>query len=178
MEENNENEYFCDECIIQDANFLAFNSLMKCHICNKILKNPMMCVNCQGIFCKKCIEKWQEKNEKCPNNCNQPNYAQNKDKIALLSMIKYKCKNCKEIVNYYDVDYHLGLKCGNAKENRLVDIIYKKRKLNRLTDDEVKQIKESKIPINYLTSKSIYFYYFLSNSHNIGSCKCWKIFLN
>ena len=29
-------------------------------ICNKILKNPMMCMNCQTNFCKKCLYKWCE----------------------------------------------------------------------------------------------------------------------
>lgn len=50
---NNWNEYIDDDCLIQDENYLTFKPLMECFICKKILKNPVMCSNCQSNFCKK-----------------------------------------------------------------------------------------------------------------------------
>lgn len=154
MGDNNGDDYINDECIIEDENYLTFKPLMTCQLCNKILKNPMMCLNCQTNFCEKCIEKWSDDFDKCPKNCEHPNYKPSKDKLALLSMIKYKCKNCKREIKYNDVESHLKLGCGKKQEeDRLCDIIYKKKKLKKLTNDEIKAVKDKKKEINHLTSK-------------------------
>lgn len=154
MEDNNTDEYINDDCLIEDENYLAFKSLILCQLCKKILKNPMICINCQNSFCKKCLDNWCENYAKCPKNCQNPNYQKNTDKLALLSLIKYKCRNCKSEVKYNDVQSHLNSGCGKIEnECKLSEIIYKKKKLKKLTDDEIKAIKDNKKEINYITSK-------------------------
>ena len=155
MEDNNGDDYINDDCIIEDENFLTFKPLIMCGLCNKILKKPKMCLKCQTNFCEKCIEKWSDDFEKCPKNCENPDYQPNKDKLAILSMIKFKCKNCKREIKYNDVESHLKLGCGKKQEeDRLCNIIYKKKKLKKLTNDEIKAVKEKGKEINHLTSKN------------------------
>ena len=154
---NNEDEYINDDCLIKDENYLTFKPLIICNICNQILKNPMMCVKCQSNFCKTCIEKWSENYAKCPKNCENPNYKKNNDKIALLSLLKFKCKNCKSEVKYNDVQSHLNEGCSkNENENKLSKIIYKKKKLKKLSNDEIKNLKNNNKQINHLTSKKYF----------------------
>lgn len=155
MEDNNEDEYINDDCIIEDENYRNFKSILLCPLCNKILKNPMMCMNCQTNFCKKCLYKWCEDYVKCPNKkCGNPNYKENTDKLALLSLIKYRCNNCKSEVKYNDVQSHLDSGCEKIEnECRLSEIIYKKKKLKKLNPEEIKAIKDNKKTINYITSK-------------------------
>ena len=154
MENSLNEEYIDDDCLIEDENFLTFKPLMECSICKKILKKPMICLNCQANFCEKCIEKWGEDHSKCPNNCENPNYKINSDKIALLSMLKFKCRNCKNEIKYNDVQSHLDLGCGkNIQEARLCDVFYKKKKLKKLSSAEVKNAREKNKEINYITSK-------------------------
>ena len=66
--------YIDDDCIIKDETFLAFKNLLICNICNKILKKPMMCKNCQKVFCKTCIEK----DKKC--TCSGTEFVESQDK--------------------------------------------------------------------------------------------------
>ena len=69
-------------------------------------------------------------------------------------MIKYKCKNCKREIKYNDVESHLKLGCcKKQEEDRLCDIIYKKKKLKKLTNDEIKAVKDKKKEINHLKNK-------------------------
>ena len=154
MDNNPNEEYIDDDCLIKDENYLTFKSLMECFICKKILKNPMICLNCQTNFCKNCIEKWCEDFSKCPKNCEEPKYKVNNDKLALLSMLKFKCRNCKNEIKYNEIKSHLDLGCGkNIEENRLCDVIYKKKKLKKLTSEEIKSVTGQNKEINYITSK-------------------------
>ena len=154
MENIKEDEFFDDDCLIKDENYLTFKPIMLCNICNKILKNPMMCTQCQGSFCKKCIDHWSENYAKCPKNCQNPTYKKNNDKLALLSMLKYKCKNCKSEIKYNDVQSHIGHGCKKRdNESKLIEEICKKKKLKKLSDEEINEIKRDNKQINNITSK-------------------------
>ena len=154
MENIKEDEYIDDDCLIKDENFLTFKPIMLCNICNKLLKNPMICIQCQSSFCKKCIDNWSENYSKCPKNCQNPTYKKNSDKLALLSMLKYKCKNCKSEVKYNDVQSHLEKGCKKRdNESRLIEEITKKKKLKKLSEEEINQIRKKNKQINNITSK-------------------------
>ena len=149
--------YIDDDCIIKDETFLAFKNLLMCNICNKILKEPMMCKNCQKVFCKTCIEK----NKKC--ECSGTEFVENQDKYMMLKMIKYLCRNCKEEVKYDDVEKHLGNGCETREnEPRLADCIYKKHELKKLTDDEIKEVRDKGQQIYHLSGKKIFYLYYLN----------------
>ena len=114
----------------------------------------MICTQCQGNFCKNCIDNWSENYAKCPKHCENPIYKKNSDKLALLSMLKYKCKNCKSEVKYNDVQSHLEQGCKKRNnESRLIEEICKKKKLKKLSDEEINEIKKNNKQINNITSK-------------------------
>jgi len=36
--------YFSDDCIVKDNFFISIEDLLKCPLCNKILKEPYKCI--------------------------------------------------------------------------------------------------------------------------------------
>ena len=50
-------EYFSDDCIIEDPFYISVKDLITCTLCNKIFKEPYMCNECQKIYCKSCLKK-------------------------------------------------------------------------------------------------------------------------
>ena len=50
------NEYFSDDCIIEDSLYIAVKDLLICPLCNKIFKEPYICNECLNAYCKKCLE--------------------------------------------------------------------------------------------------------------------------
>ena len=51
-----------------------------------------MCMNCQNVYCKKCIDDWSKKDKRCPNRCDNPNYKRSIEKSNTLSKLKFKCE--------------------------------------------------------------------------------------
>ena len=125
-----EGSFIDDDCIIKDEIFLGIRNLVICGKCLKLLKNPMMCKNCQKAFCKVCIDK----EGKCTtDNCLSDEFVENTNAYPLLQLIKFKCSNCQEIVKYNDVEKHLKDGC-QQKENEptLTDCIKQKQRLKQL----------------------------------------------
>ena len=146
------NEFITEDCIIEDETFSKFKNTLKCSICKKILKNPMQCNKCQRVFCKECIENYPKSKKKCPNGCKKPNYRANEDKLAMLSLLKFLCNNCKEEISYNDVESHLNRGCiTNLSTCTLFDEIYAKKKLKKIKKNEIKNLNQKNI--NYLSSK-------------------------
>lgn len=48
---------------------LSQKEMLNCPICSNLLNDPLKCETCQNRFCKQCIEKWLERNNKCPMRC-------------------------------------------------------------------------------------------------------------
>lgn len=48
---------------------LSQKEMLNCLICSNLLSDPLKCETCQNRFCKNCIEKWLERNNKCPMRC-------------------------------------------------------------------------------------------------------------
>ena len=70
----NEDEYFPEDSIVKDDLYEVFKNYINCIICNKVLRHPQMCMKCQKNFCKKCIDNYPNKNEKCSPGCDDPIY--------------------------------------------------------------------------------------------------------
>ena len=144
--------YIDDDCIIQSEIFIAFKDKLTCNICNKIIKDPFICKNCSRLYCNSCIENKRN----CTNvECIGSELEKNTDKNIdyLLSLLKYRCKNCKEEVGYNDVEKHLKAGCKKNKEISLADFIYKKRQLKKLTPNEVETARNNNQEIYHLTGK-------------------------
>ena len=149
------NEVFItDDCIVENETYLGWKDNIKCGLCKKILKEPIICKSCQNNYCKVCIDKWKKTHIKCPNNCEEPDYDKSLDKPFILAMLKFLCRNCKEEIKYNDVESHLKSGCKTTRNpSKLYDIIYKKKKLKKLTSEEVEKVKNEGHDINHISSK-------------------------
>ena len=145
-------EYITDDCVVEnDPTYIGIKNLIICPICNNIYKNPMQCNNCQKIFCKKCIENYKNDNI-CPINCQNPKYRESEDKNALLSLLKFLCKNCKKEISYNDIQSHLSSGCTtNLLQTKLFEEIFAKKKLKKLEKNEKYKLIGKNV--NHLSSK-------------------------
>ena len=78
-------EYINNNKIVKDAVYNAFKGAITCPLCSNVLIDPIMCTKCQNVYCKKCIDEWEKKNNTCPNRCENPNYQKSIGKQELLS---------------------------------------------------------------------------------------------
>ena len=144
------NSYFDENSLIEDGYFNSIKSIITCQYCNKILKEPMMCQKCQGKFCKNCIEELGKDNHKCES----PVYIENTNAKELLGTLKYLCKNCKSEIKGKDIENHLKEGCiRNRKPTELMDAIYRKQSLKKLTKEEIKKLQNEKNKANIITGK-------------------------
>ena len=131
------------QTVVNDEFYSAFRDSLLCPLCKNILINPMMCMKCQNVYCKKCSDDWSKKNDKCPNRCDNPNYQRSLEKNNILSKIKFKCEKCEQQILYNDVKEHVDnckTKTNNVVTKRLkklkkeeIDKVDKKGKLAHIT---------------------------------------------
>ena len=114
-------DYINEENVIKDEIFKAFENSVTCSICSDIFIEPTMCMGCQNVFCKKCIENWSKKSDKCPNRCNNTSYHKSLAIIELLSKLKFICKKCDGLINYDDMNKHRLLNCKNKKNIEMIN---------------------------------------------------------
>ena len=108
-------KYINDNTIVKNDLYSVFQDLISCPICSNILINPLMCMNCQNVYCKKCIDEWSKKDNKCPNRCENPNFKKSIEKNNILSKLKFKCNKCEKEILYDDVQKHAD-KCDPNNE--------------------------------------------------------------
>ena len=154
MEKGN---FITDDCIIENESYLDVKEFIKCALCGKIFKKPVLCKNCQHTYCKDCIELRKSNEEgKCPNCGEESEFIKSIDKYVLLSTLKFLCNNCKEEIKYNDVESHLQKGCiTNKNQSTLLETIYKKKRIYKLTPYEIEKIKDEKHNVNHLSSKKI-----------------------
>ena len=118
------NVYFYNrDNIVQNEHIENLENFI-CPICLAILKRPKFCSSKENShsFCKECIEKYLEKNNKCPI-CK--NIFENKTKSVIekqLYTFNFKCifhkEGCPKIINYLDYFNHIN-------ECKYSNILYK-----------------------------------------------------
>ena len=135
--------------IINSEIYNAFKFSILCPICANIIIDPMMCMNCQNSYCKKCISQWNLINEKCPNRCKNPNYQISKEMNELLSKLNFKCKFCDKTFEYNEMKKHYYSGLDNINNNN--KIYYQqpviKKKMKKIENKDAR-LFESKNKIN------------------------------
>ncbi len=152
-------EYVNTNTLIEDEISLAFKSLSICPLCQSILIKPIICMKCQNVFCKKCIDKYKENNSKCPKGCDDPEYQNCIGKNEILSKLKFRCVGCDKSIPYEEAEKHHNSCCKEKKvsnensqgKNRKT-IFVPEVNLKRLTPEEVKKLKDKGADLNYITS--------------------------
>ena len=143
------NNYFSDDCIVEDEFYRNLKILLFCPLCNKLFKDPMLCSVCGKTYCQKCIENI------CPNNCKNNTFAKDINKNVLLSKLKYKCKNCSEEIIQSEITAHLESDCqykeDDSNSKSLSEIYQTKKTLTRLSEEEMRKYDINEV--NCFTSK-------------------------
>ena len=137
-------KYINETTIIKNNIYDLFHELVICQVCKCIMIEPVICLNCQNTFCKKCQQKLKESGENCPGKCNILNIAEVNPKNNLISKFKFKCiKGCGKEILFDDIKKHYNTDC-----------MTKKLKIKTLTSQQAAQVKEkSGEEIPHITSK-------------------------
>ena len=132
-------DYINNETVIKDEIYKNFEYSLTCSICSDIMIDPMMCMNCQAVYCKSCIDNWSKKSAHCTNRCENTNYKKSILSQNFLSKLKFICRNCEKVLNYDDVKAHSLIKCNNdakinlllasQEEDKTMDIVNSKNNL-------------------------------------------------
>ena len=107
--------YINEKNVVNQEFYNEIKDSIICPICKDLMINPMMCMNCQNCFCKKCIQNWASINKRCPNRCQNPGYKRSIQINQLLSKLKIKCIRCNSTFNYDEMIKHFYSKCGTEK---------------------------------------------------------------
>ena len=98
------------ELVIQEYQDMAED--MICIICQNIVRNPILCNECNGLFCHPCINKWNSNYPSCPA-CRKKFKEKNlpKNFINIINKIKLFCqfsyKGCDKILKYEGIFQHI-----------------------------------------------------------------------
>ena len=173
-------DYINDYTFIEDDYYQMFKDSIECPLCLGILINPVMCMNCQNVYCKKCVDSWSKKDDKCPNRCTNPNYQRSLSKNEILSKLKFQCNGCKKEIQYENVENHKNICCSELLDTYEIiempeDLKTPKssdapntsntpneyntpfcafsNKIQILTQEEINNLKKSGKMMSYITSK-------------------------
>jgi hypothetical protein len=109
-------EYANEKTVIKDSTYEALKDLVKCSICQCLMINPVICLNCQNHFCQACIEKKKMKGGNCPNNCEDAVLKNAIRKNNLIYKLKFKCINgCNAKISFEDINNHYTSSCAKKK---------------------------------------------------------------
>ena len=149
--------YINEETVVKDGVYLIFKDDVICPICSNLIINPMMCMRCQNVYCKKCIEAWSKKDNKCPNRCENPDYHKSLEKSNILSKLKFKCEKCGEEILYNNVQKHMN-NCESIQTNN-----GNVKRLKRIKKEEINKIKTNGKMVHINCKKFLYIIYFIIN---------------
>lgn len=137
--------YINEDTVVNNEIYSTFKEDVICPICTNILIEPQMCMSCQNVYCKKCIDDWSKKNDKCPNRCENTNYQRSLEKKNILSKLKFNCIKCKEEIKYDEMEKHLN-NCDPDKSSGTNNAIHKKKLKRIKKEDILKYNKSGNIP--------------------------------
>ena len=150
-------DFIREDTIVEDAIYLCFKDSVICPICSNILINPVMCMKCQNVYCKKCIDGWSKKDYKCPNRCENPNYQRSLEKNNILSKLKFKCQKCGEEILYDNAKSHIDSCKQNDNflkiDNNIEDNNLRRKRMKKINKNEIEKM-EKKDKLAHITSKN------------------------
>ena len=84
-----------------------------CQICLYFVIDPVECLTCNSIFCKKCLYEYTLYSKRCPNRCDINYRPVNRILKNLINSVKVPCiyyhKGCREILTYEVYYSHLKI---------------------------------------------------------------------
>ena len=111
-------KYVNEDTIVKSEIYDLFSESIICPLCSTLMIDQVMCLKCQNIYCKKCIEAWKTKGGGCPNNCKDAIFKDVIEKNNNITKFKFKCiKGCGEEISFNDIQKHYSIECL-SKENK------------------------------------------------------------
>ena len=153
-------KYINNETVIEDETFKVLKSSVICPLCKNIYINPVMC-KCQSVYCKRCIDNWNKDNNKCPNNCENPEYQKCLFKNEFLFKLKFYCVGCDKELAYNEAESHHNSCCPNKTSGDMDINKKRKSKLVKLSPDEVSALRKKGNELTQISgTKNIFIYIF------------------
>ena len=110
-------KYVNEDTIVKNEIYEIFKDSITCPICEKLMIEQVVCLKCQNIYCKKCIEQWKTKGGCCPNHCNNSVFNDVIERNNNITKFKFKCiKDCGEEIPFTDIKKHYSSNCRPQKK--------------------------------------------------------------
>ena len=111
-------KYVNEDTIVKNEIYDKFKDTIICPICNNLMIEQVICLNCLNVYCKKCIEDLKTKGEGCPNKCDNPEFKDVIEKKNNITKFKFKCiKGCGEEIPFIDIKNHYSSNCQPIKKS-------------------------------------------------------------
>ena len=111
------NEYVNEKTIVKDQIYEMFGESITCPLCFKLMIEQVMCINCQNVYCKNCIEDWKKKGGGCPNHCEDAVFKDVIERNNNITKFKFKCiKGCGEEIPFKEIKNHYSSNCMSKKK--------------------------------------------------------------
>ena len=141
-------KYINNDTLVKNDLNLVLKDLAICSLCSNILIDPYMCMGCQKVYCKKCIDEWSKENKICPNKakkCENPDYQKSIDKNNIICKLKFKCEKCENEFLYEELIKHVE-NCSGEKipeKDEKVDEKTPTKRMKKITKEEADIIQKS-----------------------------------
>ena len=144
-------KYINKNTLVEDDFYKLFQSSVICSICENIYINPVMCLKCQKVFCKRCVEKINENDGINQHNCEEPDYKKSLDKNEILSKLKFFCVGCEAQIVYSEAERHHESCCPGKTSNGMN--FKNKIKIKKLTLKEIEKLRKQGKEVAYISGK-------------------------
>jgi len=176
-------KYINTKTIIKNDIYNMFKDSVICPLCKDIYIEPVMCMKCQEVFCKRCIDERLKEKKECPGKkkCEDPDYQECKGKVDILKTFCFNCYKCGKKILYTEVKTHME-SCSNEGSNINENCFLPPEtplgpsgpKMTKISKEELEKIKDGK-EMNYITCKIfIFLFSFFINSNHIGRIESRK----
>ena len=104
--------------IVKNEVFNLFKDNILCPICQELLLEQYVCLNCLNSICKKC----KDEKGRCPKNCESPEFKEANEKLQIIKKFKFMCiKGCGEELSFDEIEKHYNSEC--LPKNKLIKIL-------------------------------------------------------
>ena len=142
-------KYVNKKTIVKNSVYDMFKDSIICQICNSLMIEPFICLNCQNTFCEKCKEKLKENGENCPGKCQEPIIKNVIERNNNITRFKFKCiKGCGEEILFTDIKEHYSSDCLTKKQKPRVLTPEEVAEYKKKTDEDIPHVT-SNSNINY-----------------------------
>ena len=119
-------KYANEKNIVKNEIYELFKDAIICPVCNSIMIEPVICLECQSTFCKKCSKTLKDKGDNCPKKCSNYNINDVIGKNNFISKFKFKCINgCGEDILFENITNHY--KNCNPNKIKKIKVMDKKQ---------------------------------------------------